>query len=513
MLKFVFGEPYTPPQPPGQALYRVRNDLEVSDTKLILNGVKYVRPPYRGQPNYPTGMPCVYTMEPTYKIYLTRAMQELSFAVFQRGTPSMSVARQKNRWRAYLGGGLAFANGTGFDMVDNEGNPDPRQDWINMQDTGADVELPAYDKLRLCGEPVDNPQVYITGIEKDGVLIVNCIDPDHLPTVDEVFEQRCYIRATTPGSAANDFPQGDGEQVLLPIFAYPDRPVTYPLEWLEKVEETTPPPDLPGAVELPDCLVIGPEYNGRVARLSHDNPPRTLNMPLSLTNEMSVTRPLRSDGAKVDPSSKVSFKFNSVWEAELYRLNTQWLGDWLKQPGIGWFDTGYPVFNLINCGGNLVIGVEQPFEFPGYLEIQVQDFYHPTYPTYASNPAAVFKQTLVTALNGETTYIKSDPKRGDVYLPNVAPERVFISQYKRDQNEQGLQFFPNLPCQTELNGTPVIVTAWGFHGSDTYVQVNGLWYLGEEMQPTEDQEGRVTHCKALESMPVPPPVAGWSRVE
>ena len=209
---------------PQRTLYRVKNDTEVFPQTLYIGGVKYVRPSYR------VGLPCVYTLEPTHKVVLTKELQELSFGIFQHRTPSMSLARQKNRWRAYLGSDVAFSNKTGFDT---EG--EPRADFINGQDLTA--ELPAHDKIRVCGEWADNPQSFISGVESGDVLIVDTIDANNPPSLQYVLDNpHLYFRATTPGSGRNNFPQGDGEPVFVPLLAYHDRPpVTYPLDWLVKV--------------------------------------------------------------------------------------------------------------------------------------------------------------------------------------------------------------------------------------------------------------------------------------
>jgi len=270
-----------------------------------------------------------------------------------------------------------------------------------------------------------------------------------------------------------------------------------------------PPSPLPDPVILPACLVVGAEHNGEIWRLNHDDVPR---LPGMQTNEISVFRPLRADGLKPDPHSKVDVKINFVWCEEFYRLNNPWIAEWLFGLAVGWFDLGYPNYNMMGTGGNIGRKPGNALEFVGYYEEDVQDFAQSPYGLdYLEHPDKVIKQTLVTGTT--STIVITDRKRGDVYLPKVAAEHVFISKVKRDNNEQGVTLFPDLPCQTELNGVPVTVTSWAFHGSDTYCQVDGLWYLAEEMQITGagHMSDRRTYCKALEAMPCPPPVAGWTK--
>lgn len=287
-----------------------------------------------------------------------------------------------------------------------------------------------------------------------------------------------------------------------------------------------PVPVMPHPSELPPgAFVVDQRYNGRIGRINHDLVPRS---PGFLTNEIEALRKRRSDGLKVDPNSKVTWRLGDspAWMSEFDRLNGTWVADRLRTEKIGWYDTGFPVFSMLDCGGNLVVGIDNgnPFEFLGWMAIQYQRFQSgPQGYNYNEHPYLVTKQTLVAGK--DTTRILIDKGYpggyGDAFLPKVAPEQLYVSTIRRDKPQNGVRMFPPLPWETKLHRVPVTVTRMAFYGSNTYVEVDGQWHLGEEMLVIGDyfddpsrggtMDDRRTYCDALLSMPCPPPVIGWTR--
>jgi len=287
------------------------------------------------------------------------------------------------------------------------------------------------------------------------------------------------------------------------------------------------PSQLPDPVECPDGFVVGPERNGHVARINHDpiDYPRTVDLTLKITNEIEKTSPLLSNGTGVDPRSKVTTNITSAWAGEFLRLNGPWVTSRLFALAVGWFDTGYPTFSLLQCGGNLVEFLAGGFQYPGWGAINYQAKQNgPTGKSYLKHPQLVEKQVLVAGDKVRRLLIDkgADGGYGDTYIPLIADEQPYLSLWGRSSNQNGVTFYPDLPLQTKLYGVDVTITRYCFYGSGTYVEVDGLWYLGEQMLVTGglddlsrggDENDRRTYCDALQGMPCPPPVIGWTRQE
>lgn len=281
--------------------------------------------------------------------------------------------------------------------------------------------------------------------------------------------------------------------------------------------ETPEPSPVLEPVPMPDGFVVGPEYNGRIARIRHDPVPR---IPGAIVNEIE---PMHGE----DFRSKITYKLglDPTWVDEFVRLNGQWIADRLFSEGVGWFDTGFPAFSTLDCGGNLVSCPTTAIYESGWIDVEYQRFQNgPGGIDYLKHPNLVTKQVLVTGTQTQTKILidKGFPGGyGDTYIPKVSPVQPHHSVINRD-GHNGLQFYPGLPCFTTLHGVQVTITRWCFYGSDTYGEIDGLWYLLEEMLQIGDintpslggtMDDRRTYCAALAGMPCPPPVIGWVRQE
>lgn len=213
-------------------LWRVRHDDEFSSKTLRLDvggkKVKFTRPAPR------ENLPQVYSLEPTHRVYMDKAIQFLCYDLFRAGAPSMTATRAQKMWRQLYDYRRAFTNKTGFE------NPnDPRVDYVHGLDytcivDGKEVkcEEPALDKgPRVCGG------ASIKGVVSGDVLLVETIDSNNVPSLEYVLARPwLYFHATTfrINGKVGRFPQGDGEPVFVPLISdHKKGAVAYPLAWLE----------------------------------------------------------------------------------------------------------------------------------------------------------------------------------------------------------------------------------------------------------------------------------------
>lgn len=257
-------------------------------------------------------------------------------------------------------------------------------------------------------------------------------------------------------------------------------------------------------------FVVGPQFDGRPARIRHDETSRTEDLPLKMTNETFPLRPV-ADGF-VDSRSKITFKLadRPNWVERFHKMMGDFVFGQFASPGYGWMDTNHDgfqyKFSLIQCGGNLVnvTSLEN-----GYAFVQTQDFNRTPEPnlTYRNAPHLNIKQVLVGRSVQHKIYWITDKKRGDVIFPAVSPVQAAIPI-------EQLEFFPKLPWVTWLDGEviPVKIFAYRFVGSNTFGLIRNRWRLLEEMQITGNGsfldrkvyvEGWIETC--------PPPVIGWTR--
>jgi len=288
----------------------------------------------------------------------------------------------------------------------------------------------------------------------------------------------------------------------MPVYLRPKAPIPV------IADTPTEPPTLPAPVPRPGGLVVGPEYNGLLARIRVKPTPQLVGW---IVNAIEVPRPLLSDKDKVDPRSKVHFQYGNspAWMAELERLNTPWIAGKLTQPGVGCgFDLGFPAFDMLQWQGNLVRGVPvNAFKYPGWMEVVHQDFNHaPQGYDWWGHPELVCKQTESNGKGDKySNNLLTDQKMRDTYIPYTAPERMFVATWNHD-DQMGLEFFPNLPFETTLDGAPAVIDEYCFYGPHVLGRVradNGWRYL-DYMEPTGNDAGRRVLCTDWVGTPGPP---------
>lgn len=288
-------------------------------------------------------------------------------------------------------------------------------------------------------------------------------------------------------------------------------------------------------------------------RLYHDdkNPfwyyaPRTLQMSLSITNEITKTEPPNKDQTKVDSRSQIVMPMQK---------RRDWL-DWfvythgaraaaaIYTPKYGYFDgkanpenpdelTPANPYKLLIAGGQLV-NVRHMER--GYAFVEAQRFANgPDYTlTYQTHPHLILKQLNVGNRPDKSMFLQVDKGEvggvGDVYLPLCSPEL-----YKWLPGELAsaplaavkavlLERFPELPFRATLHGRSVTITEYCFSGSNVWGYVGwgdmeAGWYMLEEMLVTgnendrtkggNDQDRRVYISPWLHACPIP--VIGWIR--
>lgn len=261
---------------------------------------------------------------------------------------------------------------------------------------------------------------------------------------------------------------------------------------------------------IPEGWIVGPEFEGRPARVRHDVVSRTEGRPLRMTNETYPYHPVQ-DGV-VDWRSKITFKLAErlAWIERFCEMMGEFVFGQFATPGYGWMDSNYDTneykFSLIQCGGNLVNVTAINDEF---ALVETQDFYQlPDQDiTYQLAPQLNVKQVLVGRSGRQKIYWITDKKRGDVIFPAVSPVQAAIPVKQ-------IEFFPKLPWATWLEGEllPVVVTSYCFVGSNTYGLIKGTWHILEEMLITGNGshlDRRVYVDNWIETCP--PPIIGWTR--
>jgi hypothetical protein len=223
--------PSAKPKPPNQ-LWRVLHDYEIY--------AKKASHPEHGQLYnknrnwyWREGYPEVFWLLGSHRVPFSEAWQKLSYEINQPWLDDV-------RWRAVYGDATAFMNGTGFGGVANSNLPYvPRKDYINRIDLNAS-ELPAWDKVRVCGGAT------ISGRDNgDGTVTVDTLNYSYVPSAQSLLERPWYyFHAVSVHRSGNkevvvDFPQGNGHPVLIPLVAM--REVRFPIVALEKVNDIADP--------------------------------------------------------------------------------------------------------------------------------------------------------------------------------------------------------------------------------------------------------------------------------
>lgn len=268
--------------------------------------------------------------------------------------------------------------------------------------------------------------------------------------------------------------------------------------------------NLQNYTSMVEGLIVGSEFEGRPARVRHDDVSRTEESPLQMTNEMFPYRPVQDE--KVNSYSKITMQLASRmdWVDRFREMMGAFVLGQFATPGFGWMDSNYNTyeykFNLIQCGGNLV---NVATVVSDYAYVETQNFFHPPNRkhTYQHAPHLNIKQVLVGRSAKQKIFWITDKKRGDIIFPAVSPVQASIPV-------QQLEFFPKLPWLTSLSGEPdpVLITAYCFVGSNTYGLINDQWLLIEEMEITGNGshlDRKVYVDNWVETCP--PPVIGWTR--
>ena len=208
--------PTTPPIPePQYQWYAVMHDKE-----RYVWGLDYLDEP-KGY-LWREALPEVYFCQPLHAVDMTQEVQKLCYGLFRFGAPSMSEETAKKKYRIVYADDIAFANFSGFPHAGTT----PRRDYINNVDLEA--QYPRLDKPRFCGGAL------IRGTVVGDSLLVNTIDSQNLPTLEEVIRDRLYFTAVSvEKNFASDFAQGLGEPVYIPLIS--KLPVLYPLKFLRKL--------------------------------------------------------------------------------------------------------------------------------------------------------------------------------------------------------------------------------------------------------------------------------------
>lgn len=154
--------------------------------------------------NLRNGLPEVYVLSETF-VAMSPAIQHLSKDI----NPMMLG----EKWRVLYDYMRAFTNKTGFNGESADPPLPPRADWVHNRDLTA--ELPAYDKVRICGG------AFVTGKVSGRYLIVDTLSPTTVPGVDWLIEhpQFFFHAVNTTATGITRFPQGGGEDVLIPLFS------------------------------------------------------------------------------------------------------------------------------------------------------------------------------------------------------------------------------------------------------------------------------------------------------
>lgn len=273
----------------------------------------------------------------------------------------------------------------------------------------------------------------------------------------------------------------------------------------------------------PDGWIVYSNDGQMPARVRHDKVSRTLGDKITLiqTNETVVGRPI-IDG-EVDWRSKEVTRLDRDWDwvIKFRDMLGELVWGLYVQPGFGFQDTNSKPTDpdvgpfkqqSLTCGGNLVNVIGDPMWTAAgeYRQVQVQSFYSKNYFLSDWNfmPHLFTKQVLVGHNADKETYYIAHQKHGDLTWPWVCDRPLAISSSE-------LEFLPKLPFATMLDGIPVMIDAYCFHGSNTYGRINDRWYLLEEMVVSGigscTYDRRVYVKDWVETCP--PPVKGWIRTE
>lgn len=308
-------------------------------------------------------------------------------------------------------------------------------------------------------------------------------------------------------------------------------------------EESHPTGDVPTPVAaLPPGVRYGSDSVGRFGRIHHDDItlgyPRTINKPISFTNEIQPVREyvLKNGIYKVSPNGKCAVNIlSTVWWDWLEILMGTEVREKFQRDGYGFMDNGPDKLYALPCGGNLVHEYGTHFQHQQWSLITSQDFNNtPNFSlTYENSPHLFIKQYLVfdtpSIPIGWTVDKGIIGGNGDVVFPLVTTTECALESDKID-------FYPKPPItltiyessvlvddipvdKSNLGRITVTVDELYFSGSNTYGKVGNDYYLLEEMlvrgDPTRPGEYGTWKDRRVYAepwnYPSPPAVIGWTR--
>lgn len=217
-----------------------------------------------GYQSDPDGQPEVRPSFNAPPVEFTRSMQLLTWELLKRN-PNIS----KSKFPVIFADTTAFTNGQGY-----FNDSDPRADWVNGTDTGYpnpklmkaiicggmfirgeagySVMQAVTDALALARQMVLAPRSLIGNVRRSVAAlatnnVLRCSPGVHgidargtMLTVEEVIEKDwCFAATTCRYPNVSHFPQGGGGPVMIPYFLI--EPVTYPLAWFVRWDETSLP--------------------------------------------------------------------------------------------------------------------------------------------------------------------------------------------------------------------------------------------------------------------------------
>lgn len=288
----------------------------------------------------------------------------------------------------------------------------------------------------------------------------------------------------------------------------------------ERVETPTPPTK---PTPIPTPLIGFFVYQGdgqKPGRYRHDKVSRTFINKIGLrqTNETVVLRGFGDWGGKVITQLQLLW----AWVDQFVAMIGWLVWGLYVQPGAGFQDTNEDPTDpavgpfkqqSLSCGGNLFnrIGNSTPTPDGPHIPVQIQDFWAGPDPTltYEAAPHLVTKQMLVGHDWLKRTYWITHKKNGDIVWPFVCRKGLWVA-------EKDIEYLPDLPFETTIDGYPLTIIAYCFQGSNTYgLATDGCWYVLEEMLVTGigsvEFDRRVNCTGWIETSA--PTVIGWKRTE
>ena len=215
-MRAVVHFPTAPPDPHTPVKWRAKHKIE------------------GGWPKTPPSMPEV--MPPIFsgRVKMTKAIQEMSFALMRAINPAVTGSI----WRRCHSDGRAMNNFSGF--IDGTGGI-PRADYINNRDLSE--PLPAYDKAqRVFGGSL------IDGVVHADKLVctagIHGIDADApMPSVETIIKNHWYVVAVNVNAdftVMSDWAQGQGGHIAFPFIFH--GVIEFDLQYFQAWEGAAPDP-------------------------------------------------------------------------------------------------------------------------------------------------------------------------------------------------------------------------------------------------------------------------------